>query len=99
MLIYVTIHGGLTLNFKRHNDITVQLLSKVCKDVTIKPLLQTLSGKKLIPQTANQQDDARADIHAHGFWAQQQAVFFDVHPNAPSFRENSVPSINFVDAT
>jgi len=90
-------HGGLT--FIRHNelrDITAQLLSKVCSDVSIEPPLQPLSGERLIPRTANQQDDARADIHARGFWRRQQSAFFDVrvfHPNAPSYRKTSISSI------
>jgi len=69
-------HGGLT--FIYHNklrDITAQLLSKVCNDVSIEPPLQPLSGERLTPQTANQQDDARADIHARGFWGRQQSAF------------------------
>ena len=46
----------------RHNDlcdITAELLSKVCNDVSIEPPLQSLSGKVIIPQSANWQDDAR----------------------------------------
>ena len=61
-------HGGLM--FMRHNelrDITAELLTKVCSDVAIEPPLQPLSGERLTPQTANRQDDARADIHARGF--------------------------------
>ena len=36
------------------------------------------------PRSANQQDEARADIHARGLWGQRQSAFFDVrvfHPN------------------
>ena len=54
----------------RHNDlrdITAELLSKVCNDVAIEPPLQSLSGEAITPQSANRQDDARADIHARGF--------------------------------
>ena len=28
--------------------------------------------------TANRQDEARADIHARGFWGRRQGAFFDV---------------------
>ena len=90
-------HGGLT--FVRHNelrDITAELLSKVCSNVAIEPPLQPLSGERLTPQTANRQDEARADIHARGFWGRQQSAFLDVrvfHPNAPSYRKSSIPSI------
>jgi len=88
-------HGGLT--FICHNelhDITAQL-SKVRTDVSIEPPLQPLSGERLTPRTANQQDDARADIHARGFWGQQQSAFFDIrvfHPNAQSYQKTSVSS-------
>ena len=90
-------HGGLT--FVRHNDlrdITAELLPKVCNDVAIEPPLQSLSGEVITPQSANQQDDARADIHAHGFWGRRQSAFFDIrvfHPNAQSYRNASIPSV------
>ena len=89
--------SGLT--YIRHNklhDITAQLLSKVCNDVSIEPPLQPLSGEKLTPRTANQQDDAKADIHAHGFWGRQQSAFFDIRvfqPNAQSNWKTSILSI------
>ena len=62
-------HSGLT--FVHHNDlrdITAELLSKVCCDIAIEPPLQPLSGEVITPRSANRQNDARADIHAHGFW-------------------------------
>ena len=90
-------HGGLT--FVRHNDlrdITAELLSKVCNDVAIEPPLQSISGEVITPQSANRQDDSRADIHARGFWGQWQSAFFDIrvfHPNAQSYRNTSIPSV------
>ena len=90
-------HGGLT--FVRHNeirDLTAEWLNKICYDVTTEPPLQPLSGEVIIPRTANQQDEARADIHARRFWGQRQSAFFDVrvfHPNAPSYRNSNIPSI------
>ena len=72
-------HGGLT--FVRHNDLrdtTAELLSNVCTNVAIQPPLQSLSGEELTPRSANCQDDARADIHARGFWGRRQSAFFDV---------------------
>jgi len=90
-------HGGLT--FICHNelrDITAQLLSKVWNVVSIEPPLQPLSGEKLTPLIANQQDDARADIHVHGFWGRQQSAFFDIrvfHLNAQSYRKTSISSV------
>ena len=62
-------HGGLT--FIRHNeirDLTADWLDKVCYDVAVEPPLQRLTGETIVPATANRQDEARADIHARGFW-------------------------------
>ena len=89
--------GGLT--FVRHNDlhdITAELLSKVCNDVAIEPPLQSLSGEVITPQSAIEQDDARANIHAHGFCWWWQSAFFDIrvfHPNVQSYRNASIPSV------
>jgi len=77
-------HGGLT--FVWHNDIrdiTAGLLSKACSDVSVEPPLQPLSGEVITPKTANRQDDARADIYAHGFWGQLQGAFLDVRVLIP----------------
>ena len=46
-------------------DITAEWLDHVCHDVVVKPPLPV---KNVIPATANRQDDARANIHAYGFW-------------------------------
>ena len=90
-------HGGLT--FVRYNalrNITAEWLSKTCHGVALEPPLQPLTGEIIAPKTANRQDEARADIHARGFWGQRQSAFFDVrvfHPNAPSYCNTSVPSL------
>ena len=47
--------------------------------------------------TANRRDEARADIHAYGFWGRRQCACFDVrvfHPNAPSYRGSSIQSLD-----
>ena len=49
-------------------DLTAEWLNKVCYDVIIEPPLQHLSGETVVPMTANQQDEAHADIHVRGFW-------------------------------
>ena len=58
--------------------------------------MQRLTGETIVPATANRQDEARADIHARGFWGRRQGAFFDVrvfHPNAPSYRNSAIPAI------
>ena len=77
-------------------DITAEWLKRVCHDVAIEPPLQPLTGENVVPATANRQDDARADIHAHGFWGHRKSTFFDVrvfHPNARSYRNSSISAV------
>ena len=84
----------------RHNDIrdiTVDVLTEVCPSVSIEPILQPLTGEQLQYQTANTEDDARADISAQGFWGnKQQRAFFDVrvfNPLAPSYCKSSMTAV------
>ena len=40
--------------------------------------------------------DARADIHAHGFWGHWQSAFFDVrvfHPTSQSYYNSSISAV------
>ena len=70
---------------------TASWLYEVCHDVAVEPPLQPLTGETIVPASANRRDDARADIHARGFWGRQQGAFFDIrvfHPNAPSYRQD-----------
>ena len=77
---------------QRHNelrDLEAELLSSVCSDVRMEPILQDISGEQLSRGT-NNAPDARLDIHARGFWERQRAALFDVrvcHPNANSYRK------------
>ena len=77
---------------QRHNelrDLGAELLSTVCNDVEIEPVLQDITGEQL-SRGSNTAQDARLDIHARGFWERQRSAFFDVrvcHPNAESYRD------------
>jgi len=53
------------------------MLSMVCNDVEIEPVLQELTGESL-PRGANTAPDARLDIHARGFRERIRSAFFDV---------------------
>ena len=56
-------HGDLT--FICHielRNLTLSWLCEVCYDVAVEPPLQPLTGKALVPPSANHRDDARADI-------------------------------------
>ena len=81
----------------RHNeirDLTANLLTQVCSDVCIEPVLQPMSGEVLSSATSNTQDGARLDIAANGFWGGRfERTFFDVrvfNPHAPSHRQSSL---------
>ena len=87
----------LTLITIRHNeirDITAQLLSEVCHNVSIEPPLQPLTGESLNHATSNREEFARVDVKAQGFWGiRHQCAYFDVrvfNPNAPTYRNLSL---------
>ena len=84
-------HKGLTFI---HN--TAGWLQEVCHDVTIEPPLIPLTGESITPSSANHRDNARAGIHARGFWGRRQSAFFDIRvfpPNAPSYFQTQVASL------
>ena len=76
----------------RHNsirDITTELLTEVCPNVSIEPTLQPLNGEVFNRRTTNTEDNARLDIKAQNFWDNSRwSTFFDVrvfnahHPTA-----------------
>ena len=81
----------------RHNeiwDITADILSEVCHNVTIEPKLQPLSGEHLHYVTGNTSAEARLDISANGVWGSRfERDFFDVrvfNPYASSNRQQSL---------
>ena len=60
--------GGLVIT--RHNklrNLTAEILSEVCKNVAIEPLLTPLTGEEL-PKSSNTSNQARADVSARGLW-------------------------------
>ena len=38
----------------------------------------SLDGETIAPASANRSDEARADVHATGFWGKRQGAFFDI---------------------
>ena len=83
----------------RHNevrDLTASLLSEVCANVAIEPMLQELSGESL-HGAANKDGGARLDIAVDGFWgAKGERTYMDVrvfNPFAPSNRKSSLSSV------
>ena len=69
------------------HNITASLLTEVCKEVRVEPLLQQLTGESLQNHTAKR-NEVRFDICVRGFWQSGQAAFFDVtvfNPNATRY--------------
>ena len=65
----------------RHNeirDLTSDLLSTVCRDVEVEPTLQPITGETFIRKSAIQDDGARLDVSARGFWTRGRKTFVDV---------------------
>ena len=54
------------------------LLTEVCHDVLIEPVLHPLSGEELQHAIARAEDEARVDIVARNFWGNRQVAFFHV---------------------
>ena len=69
----------------RHNnvrDFEANLLKNVCNDVEIEPKLQPIEN-----------DEARLDIRARGFWRPGQSAYFDVRiTNVNSNSQMNIPS-------
>ncbi len=81
----------------RHNeirDVSAQLMSEVCNNVSIEPDLQPLTGEPPSGASAITTDGARLDIAANGFWESRfEKTYFDVrvfNPHAPSNRMSSL---------
>ena len=88
--------GYLSLRHNEIRDLTANLLKETCVNVTTEPCLQPITGEAL-PRSGNQDDEARVDIKAKGFWSQgSQEAFFDVrvfHPFAPSYLNTSIAAL------
>ncbi len=73
----------------RHNevrDITANLLSEVCLDVAVEPMLNELTGETFNLRSTNVSDDARLDLSARGVWTKYQRAFFDIRVFDPLAR-------------
>ena len=67
--------GGLVIT--RHNgliNLTAKILSEVCKNVVIEPLLTPLMGEEL-PKSSNTSNQARADVSAKESWIMGKRPF------------------------
>lgn len=77
--------GFITIRHNNIRDFEANLLKKVCNDVEIEPTLQPVNN-----------DEARLDIRARGFWRPGQSAFFDVrvtNTNANSQKDMPLSAI------
>ena len=87
--------GGFVIRHNELRDLEAELLSTVCNDVQVEPVLKQITGETL-NRGAKRTPDARLDIRARGFWERQRSAFFDVrvcHPNANSYHEQNPEQI------
>ena len=70
--------GFVSLRHNHLRNVTSSLLQEVCKDVSIEPTLQPLTGERFETESTITGDEARVDIKARGFWQAGQLAFFDV---------------------
>ena len=82
----------------RHNDVrdfTADLLSEVCKDVAVEPLLTPLTGEKFKYKTAITEDNARLDASARDVYIRGRRSFVDVkvfNPLAKVYSDKTLKS-------
>ena len=89
--------GGLVIT--RYNELrnpTSEILGKVCKNVTIKPLLTPMTGKEVL-KSSNSSNKARAGVSTRGLWINRQTAFCDVrvfNPLARCHLHHSLPAVH-----
>ena len=80
----------------RHNevrDLTAELLTEVCSDVSIEPALTSLNGERFTSRSTTVEEDARCDVAARGFWIHGNKGFLDVrvfNPLARSYAKQTL---------
>ena len=84
---------------QRHDgiqSILTSLLSKVCKDVDVKPHLLPIDSDVLNTRSTVTSPEARLDIKAGSFWSRGETAFFDVcrtYVNSTCNQKKSTESI------
>ena len=91
-------HGGLpTIRHNELRDLTANLMSEICHDVTTEPELLPLTGENMRYRSAITTDGARLDVRAQGFWGSRNTKdFFDVkvfNPFAKSYRNRPLTQV------
>ena len=82
----------------RHDEIrnfTAEVLSEVCTDVAVEPMLTPLTGEKFKYKSAIKDEQARLDVSARGVWIKGSKTFCDVrvfNPLAPTYSKQTLKS-------
>lgn len=80
----------------RHNevrDLTAELLSEVCNDVSIEPPLTWLTGEAFSSKSTTTDEEARCDVAVRGFWVRGSKAYLDVrvfNPLAKSYTKQTL---------
>ena len=85
--------GFVTIRHNELRDFTAELLSEMCNDVAVEPLLTPCTGEIFQYKTANKEDGARLDVSARGVWVRGSKAYFDVrvfNPLAPSYSDQTL---------
>ena len=64
--------GFVSLRHNHIKNITATLLSEVCKDIRLEPVLQEFTGEEPAHHGSN---EARSDISTRGFWSRPSGIF------------------------
>jgi len=79
-------HGSfIILRHNEQRDLEADMLSMVCNDVEIEPVLQEFTGESL-PSGTNRAPNTHLAIHARGFWERQRSAFSN-YANTDSYRD------------
>ena len=81
--------GYPTVCHNKLRDFLGSLLTEVCHNVMVEPLLMLLNGEVFRSRTTNTSQETCADVRATGFWTRCEEAFFDVRvfrANATSYR-------------
>ena len=86
--------GFLNGHHNEIRDFTASLLTEMCNEVAVEPILQPVQNKDSFPSSSNVSDDARLYIGVNGFWeGKYKRCFIDVrvfNPHAQSNRANEL---------
>ena len=77
-----------TLRHNKIRNLTGTLLTEVCNDVSLEPVLQPLGGEVLNHATPIHEKEAQVDVPARDFWTHGQKAFFDMKVFNPFAKSN-----------